>query len=51
MKKTIDQLLGGAPLTGRTLAVRVDFNVPLSDGQITDTIRVDRSLPTLERLC
>ena len=53
MKKTIDQLLdeAGGTLAGRTVAVRVDFNVPISEGKVTDSIRVDRSLPTLNRLC
>ena len=52
MKKTIDHLLAdaGGSLAGQTIAVRVDFNVPVSDGEIGDTIRVDRSLETLKRL-
>ena len=38
-------------LSGKNVIVRFDFNVPLSkdgSGQITDTTRVDRALPTIK---
>jgi len=45
--RTIDSL---GSLAGRTVIVRCDLNVPLTDAQITDDGRIRASLPTLNLL-
>ena len=44
--KTLDQL----DVSGRRVLLRVDLNVPMADGRVTDATRIDRILPTLEDL-
>ncbi|CAL4868759.1 Phosphoglycerate kinase [Asticcacaulis sp. MM231] len=47
MFKTLDDV---SDLNGKTALVRVDFNVPVEDGRITDDTRLRVALPTIKKL-
>ncbi|VBB68953.1 Phosphoglycerate kinase [invertebrate metagenome] len=44
--KTVDQI----DVAGKRIVVRADLNVPVKDGRVTDTTRIDRSAQTLKEL-
>jgi len=44
--RTLDDL----DVKGQRVLVRADLNVPVQDGKITDTLRIDRQAPTIREL-
>ena len=44
--RTIDDL----DVAGRTVLLRVDFNVPMADGRVSDATRIERAAPTIQEL-
>jgi phosphoglycerate kinase len=46
----VPQLEDLGDITGKSVLLRADFNVPLSNGHITDDLRIRAALPTIEWL-
>jgi phosphoglycerate kinase len=44
--RTLDDM----PIEGRRVLVRVDINVPVEDGRVTDTTRIEKIVPTVEHI-
>src|ERR671913_2383376 len=44
--RTLDQ----ADVRGKRVLVRVDLNVPMENGRITDATRIERVLPTIREI-
>lgn len=44
------QTLDTIDVSGKTVLLRADLNVPVQDGKITDTTRIDRVKPTIDTL-
>src|ERR1700761_6199476 len=44
--KTLDQL----DVAGKRVLMRVDLNVPMQDGKVSDATRIERLVPTIEAL-
>ena len=44
--KRVDQL----EVSGKRVLIRVDFNVPLEDGQVTSDARIEAAMPTIEHV-
>ena len=45
--KTLDDL---TDIAGKRVLVRVDLNVPIKDGKVTDATRIERVAPTILEL-
>ncbi|MBN9249376.1 MAG: phosphoglycerate kinase [Mesorhizobium sp.] len=45
--KTLDDM---GTVAGKRVLVRVDLNVPMADGKVTDATRIERIAPTIEEL-
>ena len=44
--KTLDNV----NVSGKRVVIRVDLNVPVENGKVTDTTRIDRVVPTIREL-
>ena len=44
--RTLDEL----DVKGKSVLLRLDLNVPMQDGRVTDSTRIERALPTINEL-
>lgn len=47
---TLFKTLDDADLSGKRVLTRVDLNVPMKDGKVSDATRIDRVLPTIREI-
>ena len=47
---TLFHTLDDASVSGKRVLVRVDLNVPMEEGRVSDTTRIDRILPTIREI-
>ncbi|HYR65972.1 MAG TPA: phosphoglycerate kinase [Reyranella sp.] len=50
MPETTFKTLDNLDVSGKRVLVRVDLNVPMKDGKVTDATRIERAVPTLAEL-
>ena len=49
MRKSFVDLLSQS-IAGKVVLLRVDFNAPIKNGEVTDTTRINASLETIQEL-
>ena len=47
---TAFRTLDDADLRGRRVLVRIDLNVPMENGRVTDATRIERIVPTIREI-